>query len=134
MPPTPYEDPTYLEAVYAALFALVQTATFPAGVAINSFQRTMTPPDNVSVANMPALYQIPGPMLVEQKVEMPIPKWTLTAILAIYVRADSAASGQNSIASDDCELHHLGHRKCDCEYEAAANEANAWRIGLSHMA
>ncbi len=89
-------DPTYLEAVYAALFAQIQTSTFAGGVKINQFLRAMYPPDAAAVSNQPALYQVPGPLHSISK-DFALPKWVFTAILMIYLRSGSAQPVPNPL-------------------------------------
>jgi hypothetical protein len=96
MPPTPFESLTYLEDVYAALFALLQTATYSGGLAMRFSQRTLVPPDEVPVANSPALFLVPGPMHVEQR-EFALAKWILTGIIIVYVRGDSEVPNPNPL-------------------------------------
>jgi hypothetical protein len=91
-----YENPAYMEAVYAALFALLQTATFASGVSLVSYQRVVEIPDEVPAANQPCLMQVQGPMRVEQK-EFALAKWTFTAVAVIYLRADGAAAGSQGM-------------------------------------
>ncbi len=86
-----YDDPAYLEAVYAALFSLLQSAVFAAGVALVSAQRVVELPDEVQAVNQPCLMQVQGPMRVEQT-EFALPKWIFTAVAVIYVRADGSTS------------------------------------------
>jgi len=90
-----YEDPTYLEAVYAALFSLLQSAVFASGVKLVTSQRAVEIPDEVPIPNQPCLMQIQGPMRAEQK-EFALAKWTLTAVAVIYMRADGASVGSQS--------------------------------------
>lgn len=92
-----YFDPTYLESVYAALFAQLQTATFAGGLKVQTWQRAHLVPDELPVASQPAVIQVQGPMHVEQKEVFGPAKWTVTALLVIYVRADSTALGQNPL-------------------------------------
>jgi hypothetical protein len=82
---TSFYDPAYMEAVFAALFEQLKTATFAGGLAINTFDRAFKAPDDVPVAGQPALVMIPGPQHVEQK-EFALAKWTFTAIALIYFR------------------------------------------------
>ena len=83
-----YTDPTYLEAVYAALFARLQTAVFPGAIALNKRARMVLVPDEVAVADQPALILVQGPMHAEQKELFGPTKWTLTALAVVYFRAD----------------------------------------------
>jgi len=94
MPVTQFDDPEYLEAVYAALFALVSATAFPDGIVLQSKLRVEWPPDMVPVADQPALVQVQGPLHVEQKEVFSVPKWIFTAILALYLRVNPAT--QNS--------------------------------------
>jgi hypothetical protein len=88
MTATAFTDPDYLEQVYAALFALLQSATFAGGIKIKSSTRAFMIPDQVAPADMPALILVEGPMPVEQKVIFGPAKWTFTAIAVLYVRAE----------------------------------------------
>lgn len=89
---TTFEDPQYLEAVYAALFDLLKSAVFPEGISWETTERIVVVPDQVAVANQPALLLIEGPMHAEQVQLMGPTKWVFTAVAAIYVRADGSAS------------------------------------------
>jgi hypothetical protein len=93
---TAFDDLTYLEEVYVALFALLQAATFAAGVKLQTSMRAFMVPDQVAPADMPALILIEGPMHVEQKVVFGPAKWTLTALAALYVRAEGTAAPNQS--------------------------------------
>ncbi len=93
---TSFFDPTYLEAVYAALFAQIQTATFAGGVTIKNYTRAMEPPDDVPTTNQPALFQVPGPLHSISK-EFALPKWVCTAMLMIYLRSGSAQPVPNPL-------------------------------------
>jgi hypothetical protein len=96
MPVTPFEDPTYLEAVYQALFALLGQATFPSGLTFKSMKRLADPPDDVPVSDQPALRVIPGPLLAEhgsaQNALLGPTKWLFSALVVIYLRADASAN------------------------------------------
>lgn len=94
---TQFTDPTYLESVYAALFAQIQTATFAGGIKINTWLRSLLVPDEVPPASQPAVVQVKGPMHGEQKEVFGPTKWTLTALLLIYLRADSTAMHQSPL-------------------------------------
>lgn len=85
---TDFFDPTYLEACNAALFAQLRTATFAGGLALRTAERTMTPPDEVPVANQPALYQVPGLLHAEAK-NFALTRWTFVAYLWLYLRAEA---------------------------------------------
>lgn len=95
-PPTSFDDPEYLEDVYAALFQQLIGATFPAGIALKNPQRVVVSPDDIPVAAQPTLLLFPGPMHVEQK-EFALAKWTFTAVAVLYVRADGAAQAQDPL-------------------------------------
>lgn len=95
MPVTQFEDPAYLEAVYAALFALLQTAlpqtSLPAPFNILKFnmaERVVWVPDQVPVADQPALFQIQGPLHAEQREVFGPTKWIFTAVAVIFLRAE----------------------------------------------
>ena len=95
---TNFFDPLYLENCHAALFAKVQEAVFPAGLKINTFQRVTVGPDQVSVADMPALFQVPGPLHARQA-EFSLTKWTFVAYWLLYVRADATQPIPNPLPS-----------------------------------
>jgi len=88
---TSFDDLDYLESVYAALFAHVQTAVFAAGITLQTSTRDVVIPDNplTRYPDQPALVQFNGPAHVEQT-KFNLPKWTITALVAIYFRADAA--------------------------------------------
>lgn len=92
--PTPFEDPGYLEAVYAALFALLQSIEFPGGAKFNTMARTADAPDDIPPASQPALRLYPGPLLAEQTAGqsrlLGPTKWTFSAGIGIYLRADTS--------------------------------------------
>ena len=90
MPVTQFEDPKYLEAVYAALLTQLKTAAFAGGLTLNSSSRAVEIPDKVPTADQPALRLVNGPMRVEQK-EFGLAKWTITAVAAVYMRADGSS-------------------------------------------
>lgn len=87
-----YKDPTYLEQCYVNLFAQLQTATFPGGLKLNRTTRNHEVPDQVPVADMPALILVPGPLHSEQKEFFGTSKWTFSALAAVYVRAEGTAN------------------------------------------
>lgn len=89
---TSYDDPKYLEDVYAALFAKLSGATFQGGLTLVTKSRVAEAPDTVPVADQPALRLVQGPMHSEQRQGFTLAKWTLSALAVIYVRADSDAS------------------------------------------
>lgn len=93
-----FEDPTYLEAVFAALFTQIQTATFPDGIAVKSWQRIIDIPDNIPVASQPTVFLVQGPYEVEER-QFNIPKWTFTAGIFVVVRAEGSAMNQNPLPS-----------------------------------
>jgi len=87
-----FDDPTYLEQVYAALFALLQGATFAAGVTLKTSMRAFMVPDQVAPEDMPALVLVEGPLHAEQKEIFGPAKWTFTAMAALYVRAEGTVA------------------------------------------
>ena len=87
---TQYEDATYLEAVYAALFALLKPATAASGITLASSQRTLQVPDEIPIPQQPCLMQVNGPIRAEQK-EFSLTKWTITAVAVLYMRADGSS-------------------------------------------
>ena len=87
---TQYEDPGYLEAVYAALFARLSSAVFADGSKFVTTSRVLDVPDQVSAANQPALVLAPGPLHAEQREAFSLTKWTITAIAAVYFQADGS--------------------------------------------
>jgi hypothetical protein len=91
-----FENPVYIETVYATLFATLQAATFASGVSLASSQRIVELPVEVPTANQPCLMQVQGPMRVEQK-EFALAKWIFTAVAVIYLRADGAAAGSQGV-------------------------------------
>lgn len=95
-PPTSFDDPTYLEQVYQALFDQLVGATFPTGLTLKNPQRVVVTPDDIPVANQPTLLLFPGPLHVEQTA-FALAKWTFTAIAVLYVRADGAAQNQDPL-------------------------------------
>lgn len=100
---TDFFDPTYMEKVYAALLSQLQlnvNNNMPAGaggLTVRNFARTFTPPDNVPEANQPAMYVVPGPVHVDQK-EFAMAKWLFTAIVFVYLRADSSVVNPTPLA------------------------------------
>jgi hypothetical protein len=87
-----FEDPTYLEQVFAALFALLQKVTFPAGVPpLARTSRVVVVGDQVPPAEQPALILIQGPMHVAQKEVFGPAKWELTVVVVILFRGDATA-------------------------------------------
>lgn len=97
---TNFFDPTYLEKCHAALFAQVQTAQFAGGLKVKTFGRIVIPPDNVNVADMPALYQVPGPLHAHQS-EFSLTKWTFVAFWLLYLRADATQPTPNPLPSTE---------------------------------
>lgn len=87
---TQYEDPTYLDAVYAALFALIKTATFPDGVKFQKQERISAWPDDFTVAEQPALYLVEAPVKPSQREVFGPVKWEFGAIIIICLRADKS--------------------------------------------
>lgn len=91
----PFTDPNYLETVYQALFALLQSATFAAGVTLNKSTRAMEAPQQVAAEDQPALILINGPIDVSQGQNQTgafsLSKVQPTAVAVIYMRADGAA-------------------------------------------
>ena len=88
MPITQFEDPTYLEAVYAALFYLLEQAKFAGNVKFQTSQRVVVVPDQIAPADQPTLVMVQGPLRAEQKEVFGPTKWTLTAMAVIYLQAD----------------------------------------------
>jgi len=86
-----FYDPKYLDQVYAALFAKLSAATLPDGSGFRLSARVVEAPDEVAIANQPALFQIQGPLEVVQQQGFSLAKWTFTAVAIVYVRADGAA-------------------------------------------
>lgn len=84
---TQFTDPTYMEAVYAALLSQLKTATFGGGIKLVTAERVIEPPQQIASANQPALVLINGPVRVEQK-EFALGKWTFTAVAAVYLWAE----------------------------------------------
>jgi len=89
MPVTQFEDPEYLEAVYATLFSLLKSAVLPDSLVFNLSARLAEPPDSIAAANQPALILFQGPMHAEQKGIFGPTKWIFTAVAAVYIRADT---------------------------------------------
>lgn len=98
-PVTQFEDPQYLEAVYAALFAQLISATFPSGITLNTTARVVVPPDNVPVTDQPALILVQGPFHAEQKQVFGPTKWIFTAVVAIYLQADTSVINTRTVAA-----------------------------------
>lgn len=88
-PVTQFEDPEYMEAVFAALFTQLKSATFPGGIVLQSSSRVVVPPDMIPPADQPALILLQGPQHAEQKEIFGPTKWIFTAIAALYLRADT---------------------------------------------
>ena len=109
---TSYEDPAYLEQVYAALLTLLRTATFPAGITLKLTERMVDAPDAIAVADQPALVLVQGPMHVEQKDAFSLAKWTLSAVAVIYVRADSTVRNQNPLPITTANYLLWGIKNC----------------------
>jgi len=95
-----FNDPAYLETVYAALFTQLQSAIFPSGLQLQSSYRVTDTPDNVPVAQQPALYQVQGDMLVEETEHFGVAKWTATAVVVVYFRADGAVPNNRDVLPD----------------------------------
>lgn len=90
--PTPVDffDPSYMETVYKALFALLQSVSYPAPLTLQTVTRAVRVPDQVPVANQPAVYQIQGPMKTTQEKIFGPSKVEFTAAWVIYMRGDGA--------------------------------------------
>jgi hypothetical protein len=86
---TSFFDPEYLEQVYAALFDKLKAATFPNGVTLAKSARLLEAPDDVPPGSQPAMFLVPGPLHTEEK-NFALGRWTFTAIVLVYLRADSA--------------------------------------------
>ena len=93
-----FEDPTYLESVYAALFALLQAAALPNGIAFQTMQRTALVPSVIPPASQPALLLLPGPIRVEQT-KFSLPRWIFTAVAVVYLRGDAQQINQVPLPS-----------------------------------
>lgn len=85
-----FSDPTYLEAVYEALLAQLQTAKFASGVSVKKWARVLVLPDQVP-ASQPAVFVLNTPLHVEQK-EFALPKWSIVATVVAYFKSDPAVS------------------------------------------
>lgn len=94
---TQFSDPAYLEAVFAALLTQLQTAQFEGSNAMQSWTRTVEAPDQIPVSNMPAAVLVQGDLLAEQKQVFGATKWTFSALLLIYLRADSSQVNPNPL-------------------------------------
>src|SRR5208282_3586061 len=88
---TQYDDPSYLESVYAALLAQLETASFAGNVTLETVRRTFDVPDEIPAADQPALVLVEGGLLAEQKTAFALTKWTFSALALFYLRADPAA-------------------------------------------
>jgi len=97
---TNFFDPNYLEQCYAALFAQVQTATFAGGLKFNTFRRVAIGPDQIAPADMPALFQVPGPLHARQT-EFSLTKWVFVAYWLLYFRADSTQPNPDPLPSTE---------------------------------
>jgi hypothetical protein len=91
---TQFNDPAYLEQVYAALFALLTSATFANGLTFETASRVVVEPAEVPPANQPALLLYPGPLDADQREQklFGVTKWTFTALAMIYIQANSQVS------------------------------------------
>ena len=100
-----------LETVYEALFAFLQTASYAGNVTVATFSRAVEPPDQVPVADQPALYQMPGPMLAEQRQlfgSLYVTKWTFSALVVFYLRADGDQTGEGTLPATIANYLILG--------------------------
>lgn len=90
--PTPvdYFDPLYMETLYKALFALLQSVTFPAPFNPVTVSRATKAPDEVPPALQPAIFQIQGPMKATQEKVFGPSKTEFTAAWVLYLRGDGA--------------------------------------------
>jgi hypothetical protein len=104
VPVIQYEDPTYLEAVYAALFEKLKTAVFPGGIALKITERRVEPP--ADMAEQPAMVLVPGPFEVKQE-HFGLSKWTLTAHAVVYVRVNNL-EGDSELAARTCNYIFWG--------------------------
>jgi hypothetical protein len=102
---TLFTDPDYLEAVYAALFAQLQTAQFAGDIEIQTFQRVVVVPEQIAVADQPALILVQGPMRAEQK-DFSLTKWTMTALVAVYLQSQAALS-PNSVQLSATQANYI---------------------------
>jgi hypothetical protein len=93
-----FEDPLYLEAVYAALFALLQTSPLPSGMAFKLSQRVSIVPETIPVGSMPALLLMPGPIQAEQK-NFSLTRWMFTAVAVVYLRGEAQPINQIPLSS-----------------------------------
>ena len=107
-----YDDPGYLEAVYAALFSQLQSATFGGGITLASSLRAAIAPDESPPANQPALIQLQGPMHVEQKDAFSLAKWTFTAVAVLYARVQGAMTAQDPLAVTTANYLIWGIKNC----------------------
>lgn len=85
---TEYFDPDYLEVVIEAVFNLLKSATFPAGLKFNKTERTITLPESVPSASQPALFLYQGALRIEQKTLHGPSKDLIAVVAIIYVRGD----------------------------------------------
>ena len=94
-------DPTYLEACYAALFMLLQTASFAGGISISNWARLSDIPDDSVVGNQPACFLIQGPLHAEEREQKLFgpEKWLFTAFAVIYLRANPTQVASNPLPS-----------------------------------
>ena len=136
-----YDDPTYLEQVYAALFSLLTSATFAGGVTLESSARVVNPPDNVPVAAQPALILVEGGLLSEQQktafgAEMS--KWTFAAYALIYARGDSTEPNPDPLPITVANYLIWGIKNCfatkppNLKQTLGGLVVNAWIEGEVH--
>jgi hypothetical protein len=90
----PYEDPEYLETVYAALFSLLKSMSLPGDLAFATSTRLVQVPDQISVAAQPALLQVEAAIEASQKEVFGPVNWRMKALALIYFRADGSANPQ----------------------------------------
>jgi hypothetical protein len=86
-----FDDPTYMEQVYSALFSLLKSAVFASGVTLKSSWRAIMAPDRVNTDDQPALVLINGPIDIVQR-EFSLSKVTFGAVAVIYMMGDGAAA------------------------------------------
>ena len=92
-----YDDLTYMEDVYAALFELLEQAQFAGGLRFNSTTRSYTTPDDDPPADQPALILVQGPASAEQKQVFGLTKWTFTSLAVIYARVNTRPLDQSPL-------------------------------------
>jgi len=96
---TQYEDPQYLEAVYAALFALLSETQLPNSMVWNSKTRVVQVPDQIPPASQPSLLMVEGAIEAQEKQVFGPVKWIIHALALIYFRSDGTVSSPNPLAA-----------------------------------